>query len=151
MPTGYTTIGLGNGTGSFVTATPFLSDYAAVDLGDLNGDGILDLVTAGSGRASVSLGVGNGTFSTGITYTMESGNTLGIELGDLNGDGVLDLLTTGTASGGRATVRLTNTQNGLGALVYFSLNTKASALQAIGPMRIMQVNLSKQRGAIGAS
>lgn len=58
---------------AFGAATSLISETKnsiAVTLGDLNGDGILDLVSAGTsdadtGYAIVRIGVGNGTFSSG--------------------------------------------------------------------------------------
>jgi hypothetical protein len=54
---------------------------------DVNGDGILDLVTDG---VSVLLGKGDGTFQNGGGIT--SGVSGSINIGDFNGDGKLDVL-----------------------------------------------------------
>ena len=82
------------GTGVFETAVSYTigsgSDAAA--LGDLNGDGNLDMVTSQNGAASTSvlLGNGDGTFKARVSYG--TGITSGVALGDLNGDGVLDIV-----------------------------------------------------------
>jgi flagellin len=81
---------------------------------------------------------------------MESASSYAVTLGDLNGDGILDLISAGLAGGGRATVRLGSSQDGLSPLLNFSLKTKADALQAMGPLKRAQENLAKQRGVIGA-
>jgi flagellin-like hook-associated protein FlgL len=95
---GYATIRLGAGNGTFGAATSYametFSSYS-LSLADLNGDGILDLVTAGQdessgGRATIRLGVGNGSFGTATSYAMESLISRSVSLGDLNGDGILD-------------------------------------------------------------
>ena len=71
----------------------------SVALGDLNGDGILDMVTAdygvsGSGSSVfVLFGKGDGTFAAGVSYATGGGPSC-VALGDLNGDGVLDIVTT---------------------------------------------------------
>ncbi|RLS25448.1 MAG: hypothetical protein DWH70_05185 [Planctomycetota bacterium] len=91
---------LGTG-GSAITATfspqqTFAAGFGAqsVALGDVNGDGKLDMVTANGGNstASVLLGNGNGTFKTQGTFS--TGNTpRSVTLGDVNGDGKLDIIT----------------------------------------------------------
>jgi hypothetical protein len=65
-----------------------------VALGDVNGDGKLDLVTANSNdsTASVLLGNGNGTFGSNVDFVTGT-SPYGVALGDLNGDGKLDLVT----------------------------------------------------------
>ncbi|MGI4875831.1 MAG: beta strand repeat-containing protein [Janthinobacterium lividum] len=68
----------------------------SVTLGDLDGDGDLDLVTANNsttaGTASVRFNDGTGTFSGSTDISVGKGPR-GVALGDLNGDGALDLLT----------------------------------------------------------
>jgi flagellin-like hook-associated protein FlgL len=84
------------GTGSFAgRSTAQTGDFpTGVTLGDLNGDGVLDMVTAdfGGNTASIMLGNGDGTFQARTTVqTGASPNS--VTLGDLNGDGVLDIVT----------------------------------------------------------
>ena len=101
-------VSLGKGDGSFAAKQdypvgsrdqpPSPVDYAdeasTVVLGDVNGDGKLDIVTAnhGSSTVTVLLGKGDGTFTSGQTFpTGKAPATLA--LGDLNGDGKTDLVT----------------------------------------------------------
>jgi hypothetical protein len=68
-------------------------------LGDLNGDGRLDLVTAdGSpGALSVLVGQGDGTFPSEVNYSVDAN---ALALGDVNRDGRLDVV----AASGDSTV-----------------------------------------------
>jgi hypothetical protein len=89
---------LGDATGSFVagTGSPFAVGTApsGVAIGDLNGDGVLDLAVAnqGSNDVSVLLGDATGSFvaATGSPFAVGTAPS-GVAIGDLNGDGVLDL------------------------------------------------------------
>ena len=105
--TGYIAIRLGTGSGSFGTATTLASETRAtgnVKLVDINGDGVLDLTSAGSnvgtdGYVNVRLGTGSGSFGTATSYANESRATTDLEYGDVNGDGFLDMVTTGHTDG----------------------------------------------------
>jgi hypothetical protein len=82
-----------------------------VAVGDMNGDGIPDLVTANQNANSVSvfLGKGDGTFSPHQDYGAGS-ITTALALGDLNGDGRLDIVTANDF--GESTSVLLNNGNG---------------------------------------
>ena len=89
-------VGSGNGflnvpipepSGSGADALPIVA------VGDFNGDGIPDIVSAPHGGIAISLGNGDGTFAAPLTPNVDSGdgiNAFGV--GDFNGDGITDLL-----------------------------------------------------------
>jgi hypothetical protein len=88
---------LGNGNGTFQTpSTPFSVPVAAdLALLDLNEDGKLDIVAAGSALTEIFLGNGNGTFTPKISYIDVDYQILNshafILTADFNGDGKPDL------------------------------------------------------------
>jgi hypothetical protein len=94
---------LGNGDGTFHQLAPIPNSFGFFHarVGDLNGDGHLDLVTGDNGNISVFLGHGDGTFSAGTFLPTASfpSSYLGIVVGDFNGDNKLDIVACDTFSG----------------------------------------------------
>ncbi|MEG4307515.1 FG-GAP-like repeat-containing protein, partial [Microcoleus sp. D3_18a_C4] len=115
---------LGNGTGSFGTATSFdvVSYPYAVAVGDFNGDSRPDLVTANGGN-NVSLLLGTGTGSFGAATNFNVGNLpRSVVAGDFNGDGKLDLATANNQSGSVSILLGTGTGS-FGAATNFNAGT----------------------------
>jgi uncharacterized protein (DUF2141 family) len=89
-------------TVSFGAATNFAvgSNPDSVALGDVNGDGKLDLAVGNSGSNNVSILLGNGTGSFGAATNFAVGtDPRSVALGDVNGDGKLDLVVANNGSG----------------------------------------------------
>jgi len=86
---------LGNGDGTFRARVSYATGgyEPTLVLGDLNGDGKLDLAVAdiGSNDVTVLYGKGDGTFQPTVKYGTGQNNAVAIALGDFNGDGKLDL------------------------------------------------------------
>jgi hypothetical protein len=95
---------LGNGDGTFrlsqrLTGFGFVGGPQSVAIGDFNGDGKLDFVTADAGyTVSRFLGNGDGTFLPRVSYSAGH-RTATIATGDFNGDGILDLVVSGDTYG----------------------------------------------------
>jgi len=115
------TVLLGNGSGGFTAAAgspfPVGTFPISVAVGDFNGDGIQDLVTANfnSNNITVLLGNGSGGFTaaTGSPFAVGS-HPYSVAAGDFNGDGIEDV---GVAneSDGTVTVLLGNGSGGFTA------------------------------------
>ena len=107
---------LGNGDGTFRQQAPIPNSFGFLraKVADLNGDGHQDLVFAENGNISVSMGKGDGTFSS--TTALQSGSSpgtyFGLAVADFNGDGKLDIAASDFGSG----------TGGFGTLVFYAGN-----------------------------
>lgn len=88
----YINDGKGNLQDSRVFGNPQDHTYS-VALGDMNGDGYIDIVSGNFGQLSmVYLNNGAGNFSNGLPFGDPTNQTYYVALGDLNGDGSLDII-----------------------------------------------------------
>lgn len=108
---GTVSILLGNGDGTFQSSVLYETDVnpLAVTVGDLNGDGKLDLVTANNynntvSTVSVLLGNGDGTFRTHVEYATDQAPA-SVVVADFNADHRPDLA---VATAGGASILLGN-------------------------------------------
>ncbi|MGO8985922.1 MAG: FG-GAP-like repeat-containing protein [Terriglobales bacterium] len=107
---------LGNGDGTFQPVVAYdagCGGSPSVAIGDLNGDGIPDVVLASSGCVAVLLGKGNGVLQPAVTYSSGGKSAAGGEgifdpvlIVDVNGDGIPDVLV----------LNQTNAQDGDGSI-----------------------------------
>jgi hypothetical protein len=104
VPKVYVLLGDTNNDGRFPNVATYVVNLApqGISLGDVNGDGFLDLVAANTGAGnggtvSVLLGNGDGTFQAKTDYEVGSQPTA-TALADYNGDGLLDIATSDSGS-----------------------------------------------------
>ena len=120
------TIWTNNGSGRFVVCTnhPTAGIARVIASGDVNNDGILDLVTVNYPNDSINafLGNGNGTFRLRVSSLLVNFVTPGLALGDFNGDGWLD------AAVGAYDIRIL-LGNGSGFFSFFTNYMSASTLR----------------------
>ncbi len=76
-----------------------LSEPRGMALGDVDGDGFVDLLVATNGANRLYLGLGDDRFGSGVDIDSDALDTTSLALGDVDGDGDLDLV-----SGNRASV-----------------------------------------------
>jgi hypothetical protein len=108
-----------------------------VQVADVNGDKIPDLIINGSGSIDVMLGNGDGTFHAGPSSKTALFQNVNFALADVNGDGKLDLITSGaTFVGSEIEAGVTvNFGNGDGSF-------QAGTLYQIGPLSFNTVTIN---------
>lgn len=103
---------LGIAGGGFAAKADYVTGNgpSSLALGDVNGDGLLDLVTANAGpgasTVSVLLGIGSGVFGPKMDYPTGGFFPTGVALGDVNGDGRLDIATSNPGGSGGNTASI---------------------------------------------
>src|SRR5262249_12269829 len=116
----------GNGNGTFLNGFYFGPDDRGLAVGDFNGDGIPDLVTAGQ-TVNVWPGRGDGSFPVLISQSANGNLHTSVAVADFNGDGELDAVTSDEDTG---TVSLMP-GNGDGTLTYAGAFAAGSSPAAV--------------------
>ena len=99
----------------------------AVAVGDLNGDGIQDVVSANTTTSNIAVLLGNGSGGFGAAANFAMGfSPTGIALGDMNGDGRLDVITAN--SGGDVSYRPGAAGGTFGALTNLTVGTDPTSV-----------------------
>src|SRR5262249_17501043 len=124
---------LGNGDGTFLPPSTWATDRPeGVRIGDMNGDGKPDLVTADyslPATISIFLGNGDGTFGSAIAFPLGF-HANRLALGDLDRDGKLDVAVTDTGSGAHTvTILFGNGDGSLGSPIVFSVGDWPQSVQ----------------------
>jgi uncharacterized repeat protein (TIGR01451 family) len=132
---------LGNGDGTFAQPVLYPLDAAsapqALALGDVNGDGIPDIVVAETSNfmMAVLLGNGNGSFTNTGTFALHR-YIYDVALADLNGDGKLDIVAAtnfGTTNTSFVTALLGNGNGAFGTAMDFAVGPAAQSV-AVGDL-----------------
>ena len=162
---GTVTVAVNNGNGTFKISQTFSNVGDEVTVGDLDGDGIDDIVSlkyAGywggynqdyyypNTDVQILKGNGNGTFSLGATSNDNSNAGLNqASLGDFNGDGLTDIISTSYQEQGLELFTGNSAQTSTSAAL--DLTTPQNALNAFNTINGNLNRIEAQLGAIGAT
>ena len=139
----------GNGNGTFGSATTVSlgAAYFSLKIGDIDGDGLEDLIFSQSASSNSLIYSSTGTGSFNLAQSVAG--TGKSEIGDFNGDGVLDIATlNGDGEGNK--ILLAKTKNS-GSIARLDLTSKESARSALATLDAIFNRISRELGSIGAA
>jgi flagellin len=146
---GNISIQIGNGDGTFKTGTLYSGggDSSPMDMGDINGDGIIDiLVRDVGGSVVINFGNGDGTFRGPITRSVLSGDT--VRLVDINNDGVSEIIVRGVA--GTQLGIYNQSTNSTGAIQQFNILTQENARSVLSFLDTVQDRIGRENSWLGS-
>ncbi|MCB0352638.1 MAG: VCBS repeat-containing protein [Bdellovibrionales bacterium] len=141
------TFNKGNGSGGFNTGSAFFSGSFSgsvifyADIGDVDGDGDLDLVVAASTTGTnddegvyLFTNNGSGTFTLAQTFgaILDSQSYNGIKFGDFNGDDLLDVAYTGVSS--KISVFLGQGGGGISYTTDYTIGSSVSSISDVADL-----------------
>lgn len=90
----------GDGNGNFselAQVADLVTGAVEYNLGDLNNDGLMDIVVRGTDSVEAHFANEDGTFQSAYSLTVTDTNVRDVVLGDTNGDGLLDIMAVGSS------------------------------------------------------
>ena len=131
-------VALGNGDGTFQNqvshdVSQFINAGGDIEVGDLDGDDVLDMFVINYDYAHILIGNGDGTFNTLVTYQL-GGDAFDGDLGDFNNDGILDVVSNNFFTSGDLFVRLGNGDGTFGDTVTYSTSGATMFQQELGDL-----------------
>src|SRR5271157_19069 len=150
---GTATVLLGDGKGGFTSGgdVQLGNSPSAVTLGDLNGDGAVDLVAAyrADNKVGVLLGNGDGTFKPQVTYQVGTAPSA-VVVADFNGDGKRDVAVANFKDS-KVSVLFGNGDGTLQTAVHYAVGVGPESLVAIDPNNSGHADLVSANGNGGLS
>ena len=150
---GTATLLLGDGKGAFTSGADVElgNSPSAVTLGDLNGDGVPDLVAAyrADNKVGVLQGKGDGTFKAQVTYQVGTAPSA-VVVADFNGDGKRDVAVANLKDS-KVSVLFGNGDGSLQTAVHYPVGVGPESLVAIDPTNSGHADLVSANGNGGVS
>jgi hypothetical protein len=142
----------GNELASFFAYPPTFAGGVYVAAGDVNGDGVVDIITGAGAGAGPHVKIFDGTDRSELAsfFAFDAGFTGGVRVaaGDVNGDGMAELMV-GPGAGALSTVRVLNgmSQQELAGFIAYDTSYQGGVFVAVGS--VVRPVLQLERGRLG--